>query len=79
MSIVKQKLKGKVVSDAMDKTIVVKCMRYIKHPLYKKYLKRSKKYHVHDEENQYKKGEDVIIEAAAPISKTKRWRVVKKM
>lgn len=76
MNGIKQQLKGKVVSDAMDKTIVVECTRYIKHPRYKKYIRRSKKYHAHDEANRYQKGEKVIIEATRPFSKTKRWKVV---
>lgn len=77
MNHIKHTIKGKVISDAMNKTIVVECTRLIKHPKYKKYLKRFKRYHAHDEENQCKKGDRVMIEATHPISKTKRWRVVK--
>jgi small subunit ribosomal protein S17 len=71
----RQKLVGKVVSDSMDKTIVVSVERLVKHRLYKKYIRRSKKYYAHDEDNSYKNGDLVEIVSSKPLSKTKRWRV----
>jgi small subunit ribosomal protein S17 len=71
-----KKLKGIVVSDAMNKTIVVLVNRYVKHPKYKKYIKRSKKYKVHDEENKYKKGDKVLIQECRPISRDKHFIVI---
>lgn len=70
-----RKLKGKVVSDKMDKTRVVEVERLKKHPRYLKYYKTSKKYKVHDEENEYKEGDDVIIAETKPISKNKKWKI----
>ena len=67
---------GIVVSDAMDKTIIVSSERRIQHPIYGKFLRRSKKYYVHDEKNQAKKGDKVLIAETRPLSKTKRWRLV---
>ncbi len=67
---------GVVVSNKMDKTVVVLVERSVKHPLYKKYIKRSKKFHAHDEENQCQVGDRVKIMETRPLSKTKRWRVV---
>lgn len=64
------------MSDANDKTIVVKVERRIKHPLVKKIVRKSKKYHAHDEVNQFKVGDAVQIEECAPLSKNKSWRVV---
>ncbi len=72
-----QKLVGTVISDAMDKTVVVSVDRLVKHKLYKKYLKRSKKYHAHDENNTFKKGDVVELLATRPLSKLKRWRTSK--
>lgn len=72
-----QKLVGTVVSDAMDKTVVVSVDRLVKHKLYKKYLKRSKKYYAHDESNTFKKGDVVELLATRPLSKLKRWRTSK--
>ena len=72
----KRILQGVVVSDANDKTIVVKVERKIKHPLVKKIVRRSKKYHAHDESNQFKVGDTVRIEECRPVSKNKSWRVV---
>lgn len=74
----KQRFKGKVVSDAMQKTVVVLVSRYVKHPKYKKYFKRSKKYKAHDERNEFKVGDTVVIESSRPISKTKKWVVKSK-
>lgn len=72
----KRTLKGVVVSDKMDKTIVVLVERLKKHPKYKKYYKVRKKYKAHDSENKYKVGDEVIIEECRPISKEKHWVVV---
>jgi small subunit ribosomal protein S17 len=72
----KRILTGTVVSDKNDKTIVVKVERKVKHPLYGKIIRRSKKYHAHDEGNTAKAGETVRIEECAPISKNKTWRIV---
>ncbi len=69
-------LQGVVVSDKADKTVTVLVKRRVLHPLYKKYLTRSKKYHAHDEENRCKVGEKVRIEECRPISKTKTWNVL---
>ena len=66
---------GTVVSAKMDKTITVLVERRIKHPLYGKYIKRSKKIHAHDEENQCQEGDLVTIEETRPISKTKSWKL----
>lgn len=66
---------GVVVSDAMDKTVVVKVERRYAHPLYGKQVKRSKKYHAHDEQNEYGVGDRVRITETRPLSKMKRWRV----
>ena len=74
-----QRLVGKVVSDVMDKTLVVSVERLVKHKLYKKYIKQSKKYYAHDENNSYKNGDMVEIIATKPLSTTKRWRVLRLM
>jgi len=71
-------LKGFVVSDVQDKTVVVKVERRIMHPIYKKFIRRSKKYAVHDERNAHKIGDEVNIRECRPISKRKRWEVVAK-
>jgi len=70
-------LKGVVVGDKMDKTVVVSVSRFIKHPKYGKFYKISKKYKAHDEENTYKVGDLVSIMETRPISKDKRFKVVK--
>ena len=75
----KRVLTGKVVSDKTDKTVVVLVERRVAHPVYGKIIKRSKKYHAHDETNQYHEGETVRIEECAPISKLKTWTVVGKV
>jgi small subunit ribosomal protein S17 len=72
----KRVLTGLVVSDKGDKTIVVNVERKVKHPLYGKIIRRSKKYHAHDEANEYKAGETVRIEETAPISRLKTWKVI---
>ena len=71
----KRTLVGRVVSDKMDKTVTVLIERQMKHPLYGKYIVRSKKYHAHDEANQYKEGDMVEIQESRPLSKTKAWTV----
>lgn len=71
-------LSGKVVSDKMDKTIVVSVDRTKRHPLYGKRFTVSKKYHVHDPENKFIEGETVAFKEVRPLSKTKRWAVIYK-
>ncbi len=71
----KKTLQGVVVSDKMDKTVVVKINRRFKHPLFKKYISKSKKYSAHDEKNLCSIGDEVIISESRPLSRTKRWRV----
>ena len=68
-------LTGRVVSDKMDKTVTVLVERKVKHPLYGKIIRRSKKYHAHDENNECREGDVVTIEECRPLSKTKAWRV----
>ncbi|MCR9134361.1 MAG: 30S ribosomal protein S17 [Alphaproteobacteria bacterium] len=72
----KRILQGTVVSDKSDKTVVVKVERRFAHPMFRKTVRRSKKYKAHDETNQFKTGDAVSIEECAPISKDKRWTVV---
>jgi small subunit ribosomal protein S17 len=71
-----RKFKGVVISDKMDKTIVVKVEKIKVHPKYKKRYKTSKKYKVHDEKNQYKEGDFVMFQPCRPISKDKKWRTI---
>ena len=75
----KRILIGTIVSDKTDKTVVVKVERKVKHPLYGKIIRRSKKYHAHDEDNAYKTGEVVRIEETAPLSKLKSWKVIERV
>ena len=75
----KRVLTGTVVSDKTDKTVVVRVERKVKHPLYGKIIRLSKKYHAHDEGNVYKEGETVRIEETAPISKLKTWKVIERV
>jgi len=75
----KRVLTGLVVSDKGDKTVVVNVERKVKHPLYGKIIRRSKKYHAHDESNEFKQGETVRIEETAPISKLKTWKVIERV
>lgn len=70
-------LSGRVTSTKMNKTVTVLVERRLKHPLYGKYITRSKKYHAHDEKNELVIGDLVMIEECKPISKTKTWRVSK--
>ena len=72
----KRVLTGVIVSDKGEKTVVVNVERKVKHELYGKIIRRTKKYHAHDEGNEYKTGETVRIEETSPISKLKTWRVV---
>ena len=72
----KRIMQGVVVSDKMEKTIVVNVERKFPHPLYKKFIKRSKRYHVHDEDNKFKMGDIVKIQESRPLSKSKRWEVI---
>lgn len=70
---------GVVISDKMDKTITVRVVRKVKHPLYGKIMTRSTKYHVHDPEGLCKEGDLVIIGESRPISKTKSWVLVERL
>jgi small subunit ribosomal protein S17 len=69
-------LQGVVVSDKADKTVIVRVERRVMHPLYKKFIRRSKKYAAHDENNAYKTGDMVAIRECRPLSKRKRWEVI---
>ena len=73
----KRVLQGVVVSDKNDKTIVVQVERRYTHPLFKKTVRRTKKYHAHDEANECKEGDLVTIEECRPMSRTKTWRVTR--
>jgi small subunit ribosomal protein S17 len=72
----KRILQGVVVSDINEKTVVVRVERRFTHPLLKKTVRRSKKFHAHDESNSAKIGDQVRIEECAPVSKNKRWKLV---
>jgi small subunit ribosomal protein S17 len=72
----KRTIKGVVISDKMDKTIVVKAERLVKHSVFHKYVRRHDKYKAHDEQNQCKTGDSVLIIEARPMSKDKRWRML---
>ena len=78
-TLIKKKLEGQVVSDKMDKTVVVLVTTINTHPKYGKQFKASKKYKAHDEKNEYKVGDQVLLQACRPLSKDKRWRVIKKV
>ena len=75
----KRVLTGQIVSDKTDKTVVVLVERKVKHALYGKIIRRTKKYHAHDEGNEYREGETVRIEETAPISKLKTWKVIERV
>src|SRR6202030_4615373 len=75
-SMPKRVLQGIVVSDSCDKTVIVRVERRVMHPLYKKFVSRSKKYAAHDEDNRYHAGDAVRIEESRPLSKRKRWIVL---
>lgn len=72
----KRIMQGVVVSDKMDKTVVVRIERRVMHPLYKKFIRRSKKYVAHDESNEIKTGDIVRIQECRPLSRRKRWEVL---
>jgi small subunit ribosomal protein S17 len=71
----KRQIIGTVVSDKMNKTVIVKVERLVMHPLYKKYVRRHAKFSAHDEENACRVGDKVLITESRPLSKTKKWRV----
>lgn len=75
----KRKLIGVVTSDKMQKTVIVRVERIKKHPRYKRRFKVHKKYKAHDEKGEFKIGDKVIIEECRPISKDKRWKVIKRI
>jgi small subunit ribosomal protein S17 len=72
----KRTIKGVVISNKMDKTIVVKAERLVKHPVFHKYVRKHVKYKAHDEQNQSKLGDTVLIIESRPLSKEKRWRML---
>lgn len=72
----KRTVTGKVISSKMDKSATVMVERKVKHPVYGKYIRRSTKLHIHDEENACQEGDTVIIQQCRPLSKTKSWRLV---
>ena len=74
---VRRAVRGSVISARMDKSITVLVVRQFKHPLYKKYIRRSTRLHAHDESNACKEGDTVLIEECRPLSKTKSWRVIR--
>jgi small subunit ribosomal protein S17 len=73
----RRRLTGRVVGDKMDKTVTVRVDRMVPHPLYGKYVRRSTKYHAHDEANECHTGDTVLIEESRPMSKTKAWKVAR--
>ena len=72
----KRILNGKIVSNKSNKTVVVEISRKVKHKLYKKMVKKNKKFHAHIEDNNFNIGDNVSIEETKPISKLKRWKVI---
>ena len=74
-----RKLQGTIVSDKMDKTRVVAITRLKQHPRYRKYYKVTERFKAHDEKNEYKNGDKVVIEETRPMSKEKRWRIISKL
>lgn len=75
----KRKFEGEVVSDKMDKTVVIKITTLKNHPKYKKQTKVTRKFKAHDEKNQFKVGDIVLVEECRPLSAQKKWRVIKKI
>ena len=73
---VRRAVRGSVISARMDKSITVLVVRQFKHPLYKKYIRRSTRLHAHDESNDCREGDIVLIEECRPLSKMKSWRVI---
>ncbi len=74
---IRRTLVGQIVSDKMDKTVVVEVTRRFQHPVYKKYISRRKRYKAHDDDNEFQSGDTVELVDARPISKDKRWRVAR--
>ena len=74
---VRRAVRGSVISARMDKSITVLVVRQFKHPLYKKYIRRSTRLHAHDESNDCREGDTVLIEECRPLSKTKSWRLIR--
>ncbi|MBN1471676.1 MAG: 30S ribosomal protein S17 [Syntrophaceae bacterium] len=72
----KRTIKGVVISNKMDKTIVVRAERFVKHPVFHKYVRKHVRYKAHDEQNQSKLGDTVLIIESRPLSKEKRWRML---
>lgn len=70
-------LQGRVVSDKMDKSVTVQIERRVKHPIYGKFIRRSTKVHAHDENNECRVGDVVVVEQCRPLSKLKKWRFIK--
>ena len=70
-------LQGRVISDKMDKTVTVLVERQVQHPIYGKFIRRSTKVHAHDENNECRAGDMVVVEQCRPLSKTKTWRLVR--
>jgi small subunit ribosomal protein S17 len=75
----RKRIVGIVVGDKPKKTVIVELVDYVKHPLYKKYVRRLTKVYAHDEKDECKIGEKVMLEESRPLSKLKRWRVVRRM
>ena len=73
----RKQLIGTILSDKMDKTVSVKVARKVPHPVYKKFINKTKKYYAHDPQNLCSKGDTVVIEESKPLSRLKRWRVLK--
>ena len=76
---VRRAVRGSVIRARSDKSITVLVVRQFKHPLYKKYIRRSTRLHAHDESNDCKEGDSVLIEECRPLSKTKSWRVIERL
>ena len=70
------KVTGRVISNKMDKTITVLLERRVKHPIYGKFIRRSTKVHAHDENNECREGDTVVVQQCRPLSKTKTWQLV---
>lgn len=75
----RRQVRGRVISDKMDKTVVVEVERTVKHPRYHKYIKHVRSFKAHDEDNSCKVNDLVVIEESRPLSRTKRWRVVQRV
>jgi small subunit ribosomal protein S17 len=73
----RRRLTGSVISDKMNKTVTVRVDRMVRHPLYGKFVRRSTNYHVHDENNECRTGDTVLIEESRPISKSKSWKLTR--